>query len=80
MQRALGLGSYVTAWTWLHKLRRAMARTGCDWLSGRVAVNVEDVGGDKRDRPKYQNKSKISVAIACEEDMSGVGRIRLRHL
>ena len=24
LQRVLGLGSYHTAWTWLHKLRRAM--------------------------------------------------------
>ena len=28
MQRILGLGSYRTAWTWLHKLRRAMVRPG----------------------------------------------------
>ena len=26
LQRALGLGSYETAWTWLHKLRCAMVR------------------------------------------------------
>ncbi len=26
LQRVLGLGSYKTAWTWLHKLRRAMVR------------------------------------------------------
>jgi Transposase zinc-ribbon domain len=26
LRRALGLGSYETAWTWLHKLRRAMVR------------------------------------------------------
>ena len=26
LQRELGLGSYETAWTWLHKLRRAMVR------------------------------------------------------
>jgi hypothetical protein len=30
LQRVLGLGSYETAWTWLHKLRRAMVR----WLIG----------------------------------------------
>ena len=28
VQRILGLGSYTTAWTWLHKLRRAMVRPG----------------------------------------------------
>ena len=27
LQRVLGLGSYRTAWTWLHKLRRAMQLT-----------------------------------------------------
>jgi len=26
LQRILGLGSYLGAWTWLHKLRRAMVR------------------------------------------------------
>ena len=26
LQKALGLGSYHTAWEWLHKLRRAMVR------------------------------------------------------
>jgi hypothetical protein len=38
-QRALGLGSYDTAWTWLHKLRRAMVRPGRDRLYGRVEVD-----------------------------------------
>ena len=38
MQRVLGLGSYKTAWTWLHKLRRAMVRPHRDRLAGRVEV------------------------------------------
>jgi len=32
LQRILDLGSYRTAWTWLHKLRRAMVRPGRDRL------------------------------------------------
>jgi len=36
LKRILGLGSYRTAWTWLHKLRRAMVRPGRDRLSGIV--------------------------------------------
>ncbi len=28
LQQVLGLGSYRTAWAWLHKLRRAMVRPG----------------------------------------------------
>ena len=39
LQRVLGLGSYKTAWTWLHKFRRAMVRPGRDRLSGRVEVD-----------------------------------------
>ena len=38
LQRVLGLGSYQTAWAWLHKLRRAMVRSGRDRLSGIVEV------------------------------------------
>ncbi len=34
LQHLLGLGSYQTAWTWLHKMRRAMVRPGRDRLSG----------------------------------------------
>ena len=36
LQKILGLGSYRTAWTWLHKLRTAMVRPGRDRLSGIV--------------------------------------------
>jgi ribosomal protein L37AE/L43A len=39
LQRILGLGSYQTAWTWLHKLRRAMVRPDRDRLTGRVEVD-----------------------------------------
>ena len=39
VQRVLGLGSYTTAWSWLHKLRRAMVRPGRDRLNGEVEVD-----------------------------------------
>ena len=45
VQRILGLGSYQTAWTWLHKLRRAMVRPGRDLLSGEVEVDETYLGG-----------------------------------
>ena len=35
----VGLGSYRTAWTWLHKLRHAMVRPGRDRLHGVVEVD-----------------------------------------
>ena len=45
LQQVLGLGSYETAWTWLHKLRRAMVRPGRDRLTGRVEVDEAFIGG-----------------------------------
>ena len=45
LQRVLGLGSYETAWTWLHKLRRAMVRPDRDRLTGWVEVDETYVGG-----------------------------------
>jgi len=46
-QRILGLGSYQTAWMWLHKLRRAMVRPGQDRLTGSVQVDKTFIGGAK---------------------------------
>jgi len=45
LQRVLGLGSYQTAWAWLHKLRRAMVRPGRDRLAGWIEVDETYVGG-----------------------------------
>src|SRR6266536_1257891 len=39
LQRLLGIGSYQTAWAWLHKLRRAMVRPGGDRLAGELEVD-----------------------------------------
>jgi hypothetical protein len=36
LQRVLGRGSYETAWTWMHKLRRDMVRPGRDLLTDEV--------------------------------------------
>jgi len=49
LQQELGLGSYETAWTWLHKLRRAMVRPGRDRLSGSVDVEKPIGGARKRE-------------------------------
>lgn len=38
LQRVLGLGSYQTTWTMLHRLRRAMVRPGREQLKGMVEV------------------------------------------
>ena len=80
LQRVLGLKSYETAWTWLHKLRRAMVRPGRDLLDGRIEVDEGYVGGPEEGLPGRLNLEKTLVVIAVEEDGKGIGRIRMRQI
>jgi transposase-like protein len=80
LQRVLGLGSYKTAWTVLHKLRRAMVRPGRDRLHGVVEVDEAYWGGEEEDVRGRQTYEKALIAIAAETDGNGIGRIRLRHI
>jgi ISXO2-like transposase domain/Transposase zinc-ribbon domain len=80
LQRVLGLGSYKTAWTWLHKLRRAMVRPGRDGLTGRIEVDETFVGGLEEGVRGRQTETKALVVIAAQEDGSGIGRIRMRRI
>jgi transposase-like protein len=80
LQRVLGLGSYDTAWTWMHKLRRAMVRPGRDQLSGRVEMDETYWGGEEVDVRGRQTEDKALIVIAAQEDGGGIGRIRMRHI
>ena len=80
LQRVLGLGSYQTAWAWLHKLRRAMVRPGRDRLEGCVEVDETYLGGAEEGVHGRETENKAIVAIAAEEDGRGIGRIRLRRI
>jgi transposase-like protein len=80
VQQILGLGSYQTAWTWLHKLRRAMVRPGRDRLHGRVEVDETQVGSEDGDTDGRQAADKVLVAIAAEENGRGIGRIRMARI
>ena len=66
LQRALGLGSYQTAWTWLHKLRRAMVRPGRDCLSGEIEVDETYVGGAEEGKRGRGAENKVIVAVAAK--------------
>ena len=79
LKRALGLGSYNTAWTWLHKLRRAMVRPGRDQLTGEVEVDEKYVGGVGKIRGRGAERKTI-VAIAAEARGRGPGRIRMAKI
>ena len=80
LQRVLGLGSYETAWTWLHKLRRAMVRPGRDCLTGTVEVDETYVGGPEAGKRGREVETKAIVVVAAEQSGRGVGRIRLRRV
>ncbi len=80
LQRILGLGSYQTAWSWLHKMRRAMVLPGRERLSGCVEVDETCVGGHEEGVSGRKTKTKSIVVIAAEEKGRGIGRIRLQRI
>jgi hypothetical protein len=64
LQRVLGLGGYLTAWSWLHKLRRAMVRPGRERLGGEVEVDETYVGG-LAEGPRGRGSQKESLGRHC---------------
>jgi hypothetical protein len=84
LQRVLGLGSYETAWTWMHKLRRAMVRPDRDQLGGPgVIVELDQtfVGGRSQGgrRARYETKAEVAIAVERHEP-KGLGRVRMRRI
>jgi transposase-like protein len=78
LQRVLGLGSYRTAWSWLHKLRRAMVRSGRDRLAGWVEVDETYLGSEEEGVIGRGAIDKALIVIAAQADGKGIGRIRMR--
>jgi len=78
----LGLGSYETAWAWLHKLRRAMVRPDRELLCGVVEVDESFVGGRAAGK-RGASTDKAPVMIAVENvgtqanQKLRLGRVRL---
>jgi transposase-like protein len=81
VQRALGLGSYQTAWAMLHRFRVAMVRPGRERLSGHVEVDEAYVGGLEEGVGGRQTQTKSIVAIAVEiRNPKGFGRVRMQSV
>jgi transposase-like protein len=86
LQRVLGLGSYQTAWTMLHRLRRAMVRPDRERLKGVVEVDETYLAITDRKQPispegRKNNTSKVLIVLAVEMlQPKGFGRIRLRRI
>lgn len=80
LQQILGLGSYETAWRWLHQLRHAMVRPGRDRLSGTIETDESYVGGEKHGKRGRGASGKALVVIAAQRKGQRIGRIRLRRV
>ena len=72
LQRVLGLGSYQTAWPWMHKLRRAMVRPGRERLTGLVEVDETYWGAEEEGVIGRQTERKALIAVAAEERGTGL--------
>ncbi len=77
LKRQMGFGSYQTAWSWLHKIRKAMVRPERPPLSQRVEADETYVGGPRPGTPGRGAAGKIRVAGAVE---TGRGQARGRRL
>ena len=77
LKRQMGFGSYQTAWSWLHKIRKAMVRPERPPLSARVEADETYVGGPRPGTPGRGAAGKVKVAGAVE---TGRGQARGRRL
>ena len=77
LKRQMGFGSYQTAWTWLHKIRRAMVRPERTPLAERVEADETYVGGPRPGTAGRGAAGKVKVAGAVE---SGRGKPKGRRL
>ena len=77
LQRQLGLATYETAWTMLHRLRRAMLRPERDRLSVAVEIDESFLGGARSGKRGRGAAGKVLVVGAVEVRGEGSGRVRL---
>ena len=81
LKRVLGFGSYQTAWSWLHKIRRAMVRPGRNGLFGQVEVDETYLGGLEEGVRGRQTFKKALIVVAAEErGKKAIGRIRMLRI
>lgn len=70
LQENLGINSYRSAWSLLHKLRIAMVRSDREPLSGLIEIDEEYIGGveegGKRGRGS-ENKQLVALAVQLEK-------------
>ena len=82
LQRSLEIGSYVTAWAMLHRLRSVLVRAGRDRLAGTVEVDETYIGGEEpglRGGRAKGKKALVGIAVEVTEPR-GLGRCRMTIL
>jgi transposase-like protein len=77
LKQVLGLKSDQTAWTWLHKIRKAMVNPNRSKLSGTVEVDETFIGGVAMGKRGRGAENKVLVIIATEFDGKKLGRCRM---
>src|SRR3954449_1850662 len=75
LERQPGSGSYQTAWTWLHKIRKAMVRPDRQPLAGRVEADETRVGGPRPGKRGRGAAGKTLVAGAVGPGEPGGRRL-----
>jgi len=80
LMKVLGLGSYKTSWTWLHKFRRLMVLSGRTKLQGTVEVDEVLIGGKKSGKRGRGAGGKSLIAVAVEIKGRKTGRVRLAKI
>ena len=77
LQNVLGIKSHQTAWTWLHKIRRAMVNPNRSKLNGTVEIDEVYIGGESIGKRGRGAENKTVVAVAAEFDGKKLGRCRM---
>jgi transposase-like protein len=81
LQHDLGL-SYQTAWTWCHKIRKAMEDRDTRYnLRGMVELDDTYIGGKKKPGKRGRGaRSKVPVMVAVESRPKGCGHVALSKM
>jgi len=68
LQRVMGFGSYKTAWSWRHKIRRCLVRPESEPLRGSVHIDEGFLGGrspGRRGGRSIADKCMVDSALRC---------------
>jgi transposase-like protein len=81
LQHDLGL-SYQTAWTWCHKIRKAMEDRDTRYsLQGMIELDDTYIGGKKKSGKRGRGaRSKVPVMVAVESRPKGCGHVALQKI